>query len=106
MTIGERLTIHGAKVSRAVWGVEVTIASTGERYLAEFERVPMIEFETDQGTDPREACYWNFIRPSPALVVGEYINDLGRQNSWRVVSDREDHPYEPFVRFKVEKVIE
>ena len=104
MTIGEKALGVGRKASLAVWGKWVT-TSAGARYLGEFEEVEPFALDTDIGGDPREGCWFHFQRPFPDISVGETLTDVDG-NSWQVIQEREDHPYKPTVKFKVEKILD
>lgn len=104
MTVAEKGLRAGVNAALGVWGKWVTVLSTGQRVKGEFEEVEPIALETDLGSDPREGCWFHFQRPGPELAVDETLTDEDG-NKWRVIQDRENHPYKPTVKYKVEKIL-
>ncbi len=104
MTIGEKALQAGRKAAISVWGKWITILSTGLKVQGEFEEIEPITLDTELGSDPREGCWFHFQRPAPDIAVNETLTDEDG-NQWTVIQAREDHPYKPTVKYKVEKVI-
>lgn len=102
MSIAEKLLGHGVKTQERFWGKLLTVGTTGLKVFGEFEEVDPMLPQSDFGRDPREGSYFNFARPGPELAVNEILIDADG-NRWRVLMDREDHPYKPRVRYKVAK---
>ena len=106
MTIAEKALRAGVVASERIWGKWITILSTSAKVRGEFEEVEPFDLTTDQGSDPREGCWFHFLRAgAPELAIGETLTDEDG-NQWTVIGDREDHPYNPRIKYKVEKVIE
>lgn len=104
MTLAEKALQAGVKAARAVWGKWITVLSTGERVNGEFEEVEPFALDTELGSDPREGCWFHFIRPGPDLAIEETLTDEDA-NAWRVIGEREDNPYKPTIKYKVEKIL-
>lgn len=105
MSIADQLIIAGTRQSQRVHGRSLVLLSTGAMVIAQPEVQEQINLDTDLGTDPRESTFFHFLRPGPAISMDDRLSDPVSGCVWEVVSDREDNPMRPTVKYRVQKVV-